>query len=66
MFCYCLEKKGVFQDSIFSLNLLRVIAGTYYKGVDIDECPSTAYRVMEGNFERWRLEWLKTAKRIHY
>ena len=47
MFCYCLEKKVVFQDPIFSLYLLRAIDGTYYKGVDIVECISIAYRVME-------------------
>lgn len=62
MFCYCLEKKVVFQDPIFSLYLLRAIDGTYYKGVDIVECLSTAYCVMEGNFEKWCLEGLKQQK----
>ena len=25
----------------------------------------TAYRIKEGDFESWYIEWLKTAKRIH-
>jgi pimeloyl-ACP methyl ester carboxylesterase len=38
---------------------------TYYKGADIGECLSTAYRIKEGDFESWYTEWLKTAKRVH-
>jgi pimeloyl-ACP methyl ester carboxylesterase len=57
--------KIVFQDPTFSLQLLRVIGQTYYKGADIGECLSTAYRIKEGDFESWHIEWLKTAKRIH-
>src|SRR5215203_17695 len=57
--------KIVFQDSTFSLQLLRVIGETYYKGADIGECLSTAYRIKEGDFESWYQEWLKTAKRVH-
>jgi hypothetical protein len=26
---------------------------------------STAYRIEEGDFERWYKEWLKTAQRVH-
>jgi pimeloyl-ACP methyl ester carboxylesterase len=55
----------VFQDPTFSLQLLRAISETYYKGADIGECLSTAYRVKEGDFESWYQEWLKTAKRVH-
>ena len=55
----------VFQYPTFSLQLLRAISETYYKGADIGECLSTAYRIKEGDFESWYQEWLKTAKRVH-
>jgi hypothetical protein len=57
--------KLVFSDPTFSLQLLRAISETYYKGADIGECLSTAYRIREGDFESWHAEWLKTAKRVH-
>ena len=57
--------KLVFQDPTFSLQLLRAISETYYKGADIGECLSTAYRIKEGDFESWHTEWLTTAKRVH-
>jgi pimeloyl-ACP methyl ester carboxylesterase len=57
--------KVVFQDPTFSSQLLRIIGATYYKGADIGECLSTAYRIKEGDFESWYTEWLKTAKRVH-
>src|ERR687898_1682320 len=57
--------KVVFQDPTFSLELLRAIGETYYKGADIGECLSTAYRIKEGDFESWHQEWLKTARRIN-
>ena len=57
--------KIVFQDPTFSLQLLRAIGETYYKGADIGECLSTAYRIREGDFESWYTEWLKTANRVH-
>ena len=57
--------KIVFKDPTFSALLLRTIAETYYKGADIGECLSTAYRIKEGDFESWYEEWIKTAKRVH-
>ena len=57
--------KIVFQDPTFSSQLLRTIAETYYKGADIGECLSTAYRIKEGDFESWYTEWFETAKRVH-
>ena len=48
-----------------SSQLLRTIGATYYKGADIGECLSTAYRIKEGDFESWHMEWLKTANRVH-
>lgn len=57
--------KVIFQDPTFSLQLLRALSETYYRGADIGECLSTAYRITEGDFESWHTEWLKTAKRIH-
>lgn len=57
--------KLVFQDPTLSLQLLRAIAETYYKGADIGECLSTAYRIKEGDFESWHKEWMKTASRVH-
>ena len=49
----------------FSLQLLRTIDETYYKSADIGECLSTAYRIKEGDFESWHMEWLKIANRVH-
>ena len=57
--------KVVFQDPTFSFQLLRAISETYYKGADIGECLSTAYRIKEGDFESWHKEWLNTAQRVH-
>ena len=57
--------KIVFQDPTFSLQLLRVMGETYYKGADIGECLSTAYRIKEGDFGSWHQEWLKTAERVN-
>ena len=57
--------KIVFQDPTFSFQLLRAISQTYYKGADIGECLSTAYRIKEGDFESWHKEWLNTAQRVH-
>lgn len=57
--------KIVFQDPTFSLQLLRVIGETYYKGADIGECLSTAYRIKEKDFESWHQEWLRTAERVN-
>jgi pimeloyl-ACP methyl ester carboxylesterase len=57
--------KIIFQDPTFSLQLLRAISETYYKGADIGECLSTAYRIKEGDFESWHQEWLETAKRVN-
>jgi pimeloyl-ACP methyl ester carboxylesterase len=57
--------KIVFKDPTFSSLLLRTIAETYYRGADIGECLSTAYRIKEGEFESWYEEWLNTAKRVH-
>lgn len=57
--------KIVFRDPTFSLQLLRAIGETYYKGADISECISTAYRIKEGDFESWYEEWLDTAQRVH-
>jgi pimeloyl-ACP methyl ester carboxylesterase len=57
--------KIVFKDPTFSLQLLRAISETYYKGADIGECLSTAYRIKEGDFESWHNEWLNTAQRVH-
>lgn len=54
--------KLIFDDSTFSLQLLRAISETYYKGADIGECLSTAYKIKESDFESWYNEWLKTAK----
>jgi len=56
--------KLIFDDSTFSLQLLRAISETYYKGADIGECLSTAYKIKESDFESWYNEWLKTAEFI--
>jgi pimeloyl-ACP methyl ester carboxylesterase len=57
--------KLIFDDPTFSSLLLRTIAESYYKGADVGECLSTAYRIRESDFESWYEEWTKTAKRIH-
>jgi len=48
--------KIAFQDPTFSFQLLRAMSGTYYKGADIGECLSTAYRIKEDDFESWYQE----------
>ena len=58
--------KLIFDDPTFSLQLLRAISQTYYKGADIENCLSTAYRIKESDFESWYNQWYKTAKRVHY
>jgi pimeloyl-ACP methyl ester carboxylesterase len=58
--------KLIFDDPTFSLQLLRAISATYYKGADIGECLSTAYRIKENDFGSWYDEWFKTAKRVHH
>ena len=56
--------KIVFDDPAFSFQLLRILGSTYYGGADIGECLSTAYKIKEGDFESWYLEWSKTAQRV--
>ena len=56
--------KIIFQDPEFSFQLLRVLGSTYYGGADVGECLSTAYRINEGDFESWYIEWSKTARRV--
>jgi hypothetical protein len=43
--------KLIFDDLTFSLQLLRAITQNYYKGADIGEYLSTAYRIKESEFE---------------
>lgn len=57
--------KIFFNDPTFSSQLLRTLGAAYYKGADIGECLSTAYRVTEGDFESWHSEWFKTGQRVH-
>lgn len=38
--------KIVFNDPTFSSQLLRTLSEPYYRGADIGECLSTAYRIM--------------------
>jgi hypothetical protein len=47
--------KIVFQDPTFSLQLLRAISETYYKGADIGECLSTA-RMQKWKHRIWLLK----------
>jgi pimeloyl-ACP methyl ester carboxylesterase len=56
--------KLIFNDPAFSFQLLRVIGSSYYCGADIGECLSTAYRIIEPDFESWYGEWYKTAGRV--
>jgi hypothetical protein len=57
--------KIVFEDPVFSFQLLRVIGSSYYGGADIGECLSTSYRIKEGDFESWYNEWNTTAQRVN-
>lgn len=52
------------NDQSFSFELLRNVGYAVYKGSDIGECLSTAYRIKEGDDESWYTEWNKTADRI--
>ncbi|MFZ0926368.1 MAG: hypothetical protein WCE82_09630 [Halobacteriota archaeon] len=57
--------KVVFGDEEFSYQLVRALECAPYKGADIRECLQTAYGIIEGDFESWHREWLKTAERIY-
>lgn len=57
--------KIIIQDPTFSLQLLRALGETYYKGADNGECLSTAYCIKEDDFESSYEEWLNTAQRVH-
>ena len=56
--------KIVFDDPLFSFQLLRVIGSTQYGGADIGECLSNVYRIKENDFDSWYNEWLNTADRV--
>jgi hypothetical protein len=54
--------KIIFDEPIYSLEMLRTMSHTVYNGADIGECLNTGYRINEGDDESWYREWLKTAK----
>ncbi len=56
--------KLIFRDPLFSFQLLRAIGSSYYGGADVGECLSTAYRIIEGDFESWYREWHRTGERV--
>ena len=53
----------MFKDPTFSLQLLGVLNEIYYKGADIGECFSTAYRIREGDFEKLAPGMVKDSKK---
>ena len=55
----------IFHTPSFSFQLLRILGQTHYRGADIGECLSTAYRIREGDIESWYNEWLRTANRVY-
>jgi hypothetical protein len=56
--------KLIFDDATFSLSfqLLRAIGGTYYKGADIGECLSSAYKIKKVIFKVGIMNALKQQK----
>ncbi len=54
--------KIIFDEPIYSLEMLRTMSHTVYNGADIGECLNTGYRIKEGDDESWYKEWLKTAQ----
>ena len=54
--------KIIFDEPIYSLEMLRTLSHTAYNGADIGECLSTGYKIKEGDDENWYREWLKTAQ----
>lgn len=54
--------KIIFNDPIYSFEMLRTLSHTPYNGADIGECLNTGYRIKEGDDESWYREWLKTAE----
>lgn len=55
----------IFHTPSFSFQLLRIIGQAYYRGADMGECLSTAYRIRERDIESWYNEWLRTANRVY-
>lgn len=56
--------KVIFEDSQFSFQTLRMLSEVPSGQADINEVIETARRIPEGNIERWREEWAKTADRV--
>lgn len=54
----------IFQDQAFSFQLVRTVAVASYGGSDLGECLTTAYRIIEGDYESWFKEWDKTAAKV--
>ncbi len=56
--------KVIFEDGQFSFQTLRLLSEVPSGQADINEVIETARRIPEGDIERWREEWAKTADRV--
>jgi pimeloyl-ACP methyl ester carboxylesterase len=56
--------KVVFDNPEFDGQLLRALSSTYEQGADLNDCYSTARRIVEGDHESWYAEWTRTADRV--
>lgn len=53
-----------FKNYDFDLQLLRSLGHIYDNGADFGECMSTAFNIIEGDFDSWYEAWNNTAARI--
>jgi pimeloyl-ACP methyl ester carboxylesterase len=56
--------KLIFKDRQFSFKLIRTLGYAVYGCANMGECINTAYRIKNGDFESWYIEWMKTADRV--
>lgn len=54
----------IFEDEQFSFQTLRLLSEVSSEQADVSEVIETARRIPEGNIDRWREEWSKTADRV--
>jgi len=56
--------KVIFEDEQFSFQTLRLLSEVASEQADVNEVLETARRIPEGDIERWREEWAKTADHV--
>jgi len=54
----------VFQDPLFSFQLIRLLGATPADAASVGESLATADRIIDGNTESWYEQWYQTAERV--